>query len=229
MRSGTAFLLAVGLAILLAYGSLGSGWSSDGDADHSDSASSSKDHDSDKDKSDKDESDKDDRDKDDRDKDKSDKDSNGDSNYANAMKQRLEDDGLHVQQTSSDSAEDCAAHSYGEVRNWFQAHPCTRVDRAWYEVSDDHDNKAVLSVAWVEMPDADSAAELQTLVDRPGTGNATELSKDDGPYQGTSYSGWYYRSSRDGDTFSSVQAEPLANSDGSREVARRASGATAAA
>jgi hypothetical protein len=231
MKSGAAFLLAVLLAIVLAYGSFGSGSSSDGDSDHSDSASSSKDHDSGQDKPDKDDSGKDsDKKKSDKeDRDKDDKDSGGDSSYAEAMKQRLENDGLHVQRSAADSAEDCAAHSYGEVRTWFQNHPCTRVDRAWYEVRDDQDNKAVLSVAWVEMPDADSAGELQTLVDRPGTGNATELSKDEGPYQGTSYSGWYYRSSRDGDTFSSVQAEPVAHSDGSREVARRAAGVADAA
>ena len=84
-----------------------------------------------------------------------------------------------------------------------------------------------MSVAWVEMPDAEGAGDLQRLVDRPGTGNITELSKQDGPYQNVSYSGWNYRSGRDGDTFHSVQAEPLADTEGSREVARRAAGATA--
>ncbi len=140
------------------------------------------------------------------------------------MKQRLENEGLHIEQSSATSDDHCAAHSFGEVSTYFQEHPCNGLDRAWYEVSDG-DNTAIVSVAWVEMPDADSAAELQTLVDRPGTGNVTELSKEDGPYQSVRYSGWYYRSGRDGDTFSSIQAEPLTDSDGSREVARRASGA----
>jgi hypothetical protein len=231
MRSGAAFVLAVLLAIVLAYGSFGSGSSHDGDSDHSNSASPSDDHD---DKGSQDDSEKDtgsDKGSDkysDKDKDR-DRDSGKDSSYADAMKQRLQDEGLHVQQSSEDSAQDCAAHSYGEVRSWFQAHPCTGLDRAWYEVSDDHDNKAMLSVAWVQMPDADSAGELQTVVNRPGTGNVTELSKDDGPYQGVAYRGRYYRSSRDGDTFCSVQAEPLASSEGSREVARRAAGAAEAA
>lgn len=220
MRTGTLVVLAILLAILLAYGSIGSGSSGDGDSHRADSSSSSKDHRSDKD-------DKDDKDRSTKDrstKDESKDDRSHEDNYADDMKQRLENDGLHVQQTSKDSASDCAAHSYGEVRTWFQHHPCTRIDRAWYEVCDEHDNKAVLSVAWVEMPDEDSAAELKTVVDTPGTGNATELSKDDGPYRDTSYSGYYYRSSRDGDTVRSVQAEPLTNSDGSREVARRAAG-----
>jgi len=110
------------------------------------------------------------------------------------------------------------------VRDYFSGHPCQGVKRAWYEVSDDEDNAAVLSVAWVEMPDAEAANDLKRLVDRPGTGNVTELSREDGPHGNVRYSGWYYRSDRDGDVFTSVQAEPLQSTDGSRDVARRASG-----
>ena len=143
------------------------------------------------------------------------------------MKQHLQDQGLSVAQMSTASDDDCAAHSYGEVRNHFSDHPCESLERAWYEICDDEDNSAVLSVAWVEMPDSAAAGDLQGVVDRPGTGNVTELSKEDGPYQDVRYSGWYYKSGRDGDTFHSVQAEPLADNEGSRDLARRASGATA--
>ena len=86
---------------------------------------------------------------------------------------------------------------------------------------------AIMSVAWVEMPDAEDTADLQQLVDRPGTGNVTELSTKDGPHQDVGYRGWYYRSGRDDTTFHSVQAEPLADDEGSRDLARRAAGATA--
>ncbi len=143
------------------------------------------------------------------------------------MKQQLESDGLQVRQMSTAESDDCAANSYGEVRDYFSGHPCQGVQRAWYEVSDDEDNAAVLSVAWVEMPEAEAANDLKRLVDRPGTGNVNELSKEDGPYQELRYSGWYYRSDVDGATFRSVRAEPLADNDGSREVARKASGVTA--
>ena len=144
------------------------------------------------------------------------------------MKDRLESQGLHVQQMSAWSEDDCAAHSYGAVRDHFQNHPCRSLERAWYEICDDANDKAVVSAAWVRMPDEHQAEELHHLVDRPGTGNITELSKEDGPHGDVRYSGWYYSSDRSGDTFSSVQAEPLQNSDGSRDVAREASGTTSA-
>ena len=200
---------------------LSASWTDEKDDDsHSSSSASDDDGDSDDEKSDDDKKDDDDSNKDSGDDDSG-------SSLAEARKQQLEGDGLRVRQMSTAENDDCAANSYGEVRDYFSNHPCQGVQRAWYEVSDDEDNAAVLSVAWVEMPDAEAANDLQRLVDRPGTGNVTELSKEDGPYQDVRYSGWYYRSDVDGATFRSVQAEPLAGNDGSREVARKASGVTA--
>jgi hypothetical protein len=222
MKGGAVFLLAILLGVFLAVGQCGSGSADEKDDDSHSNSSASDDHD-DEQASDDDDSD-DDKKSDDDDKDSGDDDSG--SSLAEAMKQQLESDGLQVRQMSTTENDDCAASSYGEVRNYFSDHPCQGVQRAWYEVSDD-DNAAVLSVAWVEMPDAEAANDLQRLVDRPGTGNVTELSKEDGPYQDVRYSGWYYRSDVDGATFRSVQAEPLAGNDGSREVARKASGVTA--
>ena len=222
MKGGAVVLLAILLGVFLAVGQCGSGSADEKDDDsHSSSSASDDDGDSDDEKSDDDKK---------SDDDNSDKDSGDDdsgSSLAEAMKQQLESDGLQVRQMSTAENDDCAANSNGEVRDYFSGHPCQGVQRAWYEVSDDEDNAAVLSVAWVEMPDAEAANDLQRLVDRPGTGNVTELSKEDGPYQDVRYSGWYYRSDVDGATFRSVQAEPLAGNDGSREVARKASGVTA--
>jgi hypothetical protein len=241
MKGGAVVLLAILLGVFLAVGQCGSGSADEKDDDsHSSSSASDDDGDSDDDKKSDDDDDKksdDDNNKksDDDNNKKSDDDNNnknsGDddsgSSLAEAMKQQLESDGLQVRQMSTAENDDCAANSYGEVRDYFSGHPCQGVQRAWYEVSDDEDNAAVLSVAWVEMPDAEAANDLKRLVDRPGTGNVTELSKADGPYQDVRYSGWYYRSDVDGATFRSVQAEPLAGNDGSREVARKASGVTA--
>jgi hypothetical protein len=222
MKSGAAILLAVLLGIFLAAGQCGSGSADDnGDDGHSSSSQSDDDH-GDQQASDEDDSGGDDSDAGQHD------DDGQDSGHAAAKRQQLEDQGLTVAQMSGTSDEDCAAHSYGEVRNYFSDHPCRGLERAWYEVRDDEDNRAILSVAWVEMPDPDAANDLQRLVDRPGTGNVTELSKEDGPYQDVRYSGWYYRSGRDGDTFHSVQAEPLADSQGSRDLARQAAGVTTA-
>ena len=143
------------------------------------------------------------------------------------MKQQLESQGIQVTRSGRSTDEDCAAHSYGEVAGYFADHPCRGLERAWFELADDQDCSAIMSVAWVEMPDAEDTADLQQLVDRPGTGNVTELSTKDGPHQDVGYRGWYYRSGRDDTTFHSVQAEPLADDEGSRDLARRAAGATA--
>jgi hypothetical protein len=225
MKGGAVVLLAILLGVFLVVGQCGSGSADEKDDDsHSSSSASDDDGDSDDDKK----SDDDDKKSDDDDNNnKNSGDDDSGSSLAEAMKQQLESDGLQVRQMSTAENDDCAANSYGEVRDYFSGHPCQGVQRAWYEVSDDEDNAAVLSVAWVEMPDAEAANDLKRLVDRPGTGNVTELSKADGPYQDVRYSGWYYRSDVDGATFRSVQAEPLAGNDGSREVARKASGVTA--
>jgi hypothetical protein len=234
MKGGAVVLLAILLGVFLAVGQCGSGSADEKDDDSHSSSSASDDHDEEQASDDDGDSD-DDKKSDDDDKKRDDDNNNnknsGDddsgSSLAEAMKQQLESDGLQVRQMSTAENDDCAANSYGEVRDYFSGHPCQGVQRAWYEVSDDEDNAAVLSVAWVEMPDAEAANDLKRLVDRPGTGNVTELSKADGPYQDVRYSGWYYRSDVDGATFRSVQAEPLAGNDGSREVARKASGVTA--
>jgi hypothetical protein len=226
MKVGAVVLLAILLGVFLAVGQCGSGSADEKDDDsHSSSSASDDDGDSDDDKKSDDDDDK--KRDDDNNNNKNSGDDDSGSSLAEAMKQQLESDGLQVRQMSTAENDDCAANSYGEVRDYFSGHPCQGVQRAWYEVSDDEDNAAVLSVAWVEMPDAEAANDLKRLVDRPGTGNVTELSKADGPYQDVRYSGWYYRSDVDGATFRSVQAEPLAGNDGSREVARKASGVTA--
>jgi hypothetical protein len=228
MKGGAVVLLAILLGVFLAVGQCGSGSADEKDDDsHSSSSASDDDGDSDDEKKSDDDDDKKSDDDDDNNNNKNSGDDDSGSSLAEAMKQQLESDGLQVRQMSTAENDDCAANSYGEVRDYFSGHPCQGVQRAWYEVSDDEDNAAVLSVAWVEMPDAEAANDLKRLVDRPGTGNVTELSKADGPYQDVRYSGWYYRSDVDGATFRSVQAEPLAGNDGSREVARKASGVTA--
>src|SRR3954453_16994104 len=225
MKSGAVILLAILLGVVLAVGQCGSGSADEKDDDSHSSSSASDDHDDEQASDDDSDDDKKDDDAEDGDKDSGDDDAG--SSVAEAMKQQLESDGLQVRQMSPAENDDCAASSYGEVRSYFADHPCQGVQRAWYEVGDDQGNAAVLSVAWVEMPAAEGANDLKRLVDRPGTGNVTELSKEDGPYQDVRYSGWYYRSDVDGVTFRSVQAEPLAGNDDSREVARRASGVTA--
>lgn len=99
-------------------------------------------------------------------------------------------------------AVDCVAHSYGQVRGFFRAHPCKALFGALFEVRDSRDNIAVLAVAWVDMPDADQRRQPGQLMDRRGTGNIIELSRERG---GQRFSGGYYHSARDGTTMVNVQ------------------------
>ncbi len=116
--------------------------------------------------------------------------------------------GLKVQQHSR-SDTDCVAHSYGQVRTYLQAHPCSALFRAYFEVRDSGGDVALVAVAWVDMPDTTPAGDLQRLVDTEGTGNLTELSREQGSHQGVRFTGQHYASTRDGVTVLNAQAEPV--------------------
>jgi hypothetical protein len=64
-------------------------------------------------------------------------------------------------------------------------------------------------MAWVDMPDPAGAAALKSLVDRPGIGNVTELSKEQRRYRSVHFTGQHYTSTQDGATVINAQAEPL--------------------
>jgi hypothetical protein len=81
--------------------------------------------------------------------------------------------------------------------------------RALYEVRGPGGARVLVAVAWVDMPDAAGAAALKSLVDRPGTGNITELSKEQRRYRGVRFTGEHYTSLQDGATVINAQAEPL--------------------
>jgi hypothetical protein len=143
MKGGAVVLLAILLGVFLAVGQCGSGSADEKDDDsHSSSSASDDDGDSDDDKKSDDDDDKKSDDDDDNNNKNSGDDDSG-SSLAEAMKQQLESDGLQVRQMSTAENDDCAANSYGEVRDYFSGHPCQGVQRAWYEVSDDEDNAAV--------------------------------------------------------------------------------------
>jgi hypothetical protein len=108
------------------------------------------------------------------------------------------------------------AHSYGQAQIFFRAHPCTALFRALLEVRDGRSYVALVAVAWVDMPSTEDARRLQQLVDRDGTGNVTELSRERG---GQRFSGDYYRSARDDTTFVNVQAEPVGRARAAVELA----------
>jgi hypothetical protein len=67
----------------------------------------------------------------------------------------------------------------------------------------------LVAVAWVDMPDEAGAIELKRLLDRPGTGNITELSRDRVRYRNVHFDGEHHASRREGTTVVNAQAEPM--------------------
>lgn len=132
---------------------------------------------------------------------------------------RLVGKGMNVRERSVHADTDCAAHSYGQVQEFFRSHPCTDLVRVLLEVTGKPGARALVAIAWVDMPDAAQARQLQQLMDRPGTGNVTELSRESG---GQRFGGEYYRSVRDGDTVVNAQAEPVGRTRMAVELAERA-------
>ncbi|MEJ8277435.1 hypothetical protein [Pseudonocardia spirodelae] len=126
------------------------------------------------------------------------------------MQVRLTSAGLRVTGRIVDDAADCAAHSYGRVREFFRDHPCASLRRAQFEVRDRNGDVALVPIAWVDMLTETEARQLKTLMDTAATGNVTELSRERGRYRTVRYTGDAYASRRDGTTVVNAQAQPVA-------------------
>jgi hypothetical protein len=127
---------------------------------------------------------------------------------ADRIRARLLRQALRVE-SRFDTTDDCVAHSYGKVREFFQEQPCVALHRAWFEVRDRRRGMVLVAVSWVEMPDTRSARAFHELVDTHGTGNVTELSREEGPHRRVRFTGQHYVSRRDGTTVVNTQAEPV--------------------
>lgn len=123
---------------------------------------------------------------------------------------RLTSAGVRVTGRVADDASDCAAHSYGRVREFFRAHPCSSLRRAQFEVLDRNGDVALVPIAWVEMPTEAEARQLKRLMDTGGTGNVTELSRERRRYRTVRYTGDAYASRRDRTAVVNAQAQPVA-------------------
>ncbi|MHA6620154.1 hypothetical protein ACU436_23910 [Pseudonocardia sp. DLS-67] len=143
---------------------------------------------------------------------------------ANSAQLRLLRQALRVEQRF-DSTDDCVAHSYGQVREFFREQPCVALHRAWFDVRDGRRGLVLVAVSWVEMPDTRSARELHELVDTYGTGNVTELSREEGPHRRVRFTGKHYVSRRDGPTVMNAQAEPIGRAGVAAELERIAASA----
>lgn len=104
---------------------------------------------------------------------------------------------------------DCSTHSYGQVQDFFLSDPCDLLTRTVFELRDRHRNVLLVAISWVDMPSVGSAENLLTLVDKYGTGNVTELSRESGPYRRIRYTGKIYDSTREGSAVGNVQVQPV--------------------
>nr|WP_167108491.1 hypothetical protein [Amycolatopsis granulosa] len=75
------------------------------------------------------------------------------------------------------AATDCAANSYGQIKQWFAQHPCQRLVRALY-TTNAGTARALVSVAVVTLPAPEDARQLKKLADADDTGNVTDLVRD---------------------------------------------------
>jgi hypothetical protein len=139
-----------------------------------------------------------------------------------SVRVRLERRGLRIRARHETADIDCAAHSYGEVQQWFREHPCQAMYRALFEVDDGRSGLALVAVAWVDMPDVAGAMEFTQLVDRHGTGNITELSRERGLYRDVRFDGEHYASRREDTTVVNAQVQPIGRTARAVELAELA-------
>jgi hypothetical protein len=111
---------------------------------------------------------------------------------------------------SVDNTGPCENHSYGKVQEFFQKNQCVSLRRELYILADDRGGvRVLLAVAHVGMRDADQARCLQGLLDKNGSGNITELSRERGPYKSVRYDGAVFTSGRDQAIVANAQAKSI--------------------
>jgi len=103
----------------------------------------------------------------------------------------------------------CASHSYGKVQDFFRSNPCKWLARAYIVVREHNQGLALVAISWVDMPTLSLAMEYKHMVDAPGTGNITELSRESGPYRNVIFNGNDYLSGIIGTAVWNVQVQPI--------------------
>lgn len=103
----------------------------------------------------------------------------------------------------------CSRNSYGAVRQFFDSHPCNWLARAYFAIGMNNRMAAVAAISWVQMDTLGTARRYKHVVDAPGTGNVTELSRVTGPYQHVRYTGEFYLSGIDGTSVWNAEVQPV--------------------
>jgi hypothetical protein len=102
---------------------------------------------------------------------------------------------------------DCAAHSYGQVREYFRRVPCQWLDRLLFSVHDKGGNTIVVAVAWVRFATPAQAQELKRIDDTWGTGQIHPLPGSSLGLPDVRLSGQHYASRRAGPLTVIAEAE----------------------
>lgn len=103
----------------------------------------------------------------------------------------------------------CASHAYGQVQNFFRSNPCRWLARTYIIVREHNQGLALVAISWVDMPTLPLAMEYKRMVDAPGTGNITELSRESGPYRNVIFNGNDYLSGIIGTAVWNIQVQPI--------------------
>jgi hypothetical protein len=74
--------------------------------------------------------------------------------------------------------ENCAAHAYGDIQQFLQANTCDHLSRQLF-VAEIEGRRVFTSVSVVTMPTEEKAAELRDLTDKDGSGNVSDVVRDD--------------------------------------------------
>jgi hypothetical protein len=83
-----------------------------------------------------------------------------------------------------DSEKSCVGHAYGETSAFFATTDCIGLSRALYS-TEVGGKPVVVAISRVRMPDAAGARSLQSLTDRNGSGNVSDLLREGVRYTGS--------------------------------------------
>jgi hypothetical protein len=105
---------------------------------------------------------------------------------------------------------ECVTHSYGKVHKFLQSHPCDWLARAYLQIGEPDQGLILVAISWVGMPNATLATDYKRLIDTPGAGNITELSRQKRLYKNIEYStGTTYTSGIHATAVWNVQVKPV--------------------
>ena len=105
--------------------------------------------------------------------------------------------------------ENCSSHSYGKIQSFFRSHPCRWLARAYIVLNVPKQDAMLIAISWVDMPTSSLAEQYKHLMDKPGTGSVTELSRETGSYQNIAFTENYHLSGIIGTIVWNVQVQPI--------------------